>query len=226
MSTESDRRLPLGELTGSSLNKLSNDNGVYKTATSLPSIHSLIDHTPARNITYETPSRNPVTGNRNFNEVSKKLQIRLQLAYYKYKTKQTDLKFSELKSLSNTGVNLTLRTKSEPVVKRRKLLVSHGNYKTPARSSTRKYLTMSASLNGSATSNGEYSGLQTSITSNTNTSIMFHVKTPIRNFEIRDNNSSNTPQRKYAQKQETPMSVKAAKSLLYLFTSNNSNNTK
>lgn len=85
-----------------------------------------------------------------YTELSKQLQIRLQFAYYKLRTKQIHKSFSDLKncvvnsdsetvassskhSTSSNNTNKIIKRSSQIKTKRRKLVVSHGNYKTPAK---------------------------------------------------------------------------------------------
>ncbi|GAX72404.1 transcriptional co-repressor of MBF-regulated gene expression [Saccharomyces cerevisiae] len=61
------------------------------------------------------------TTSRDYSELSKKLQIRLQFAYYKYKTKQTDKNFTDLKSKHSITrpSKVATHSKSEPLTRRR-----------------------------------------------------------------------------------------------------------
>ena len=83
-----------------------------------------------------------------FLEISKRLKVRLQLAYYKYKTQQTNKLFSDIKlkvsDPKEVGIGLLpanrklgvksirKRSRAKPSLTKRKLLVSHGNYMTSA----------------------------------------------------------------------------------------------
>lgn len=85
-----------------------------------------------------------------YTELSKRLQIRLQFAYYKLRTKQIHKSFSDLKNsvvnsnsetignfykhgISSNNSNKIVKGSNKIRTKRRKLVVSHGNYKTPAK---------------------------------------------------------------------------------------------
>lgn len=195
-------RLPLGEFSSSRINKLGNAYTKPTTlATALPSIKSLIDCTSSVSvpvIKIHKP-RNKFTESE-FNEMTKRLKVRLQFAYFKLRTNQTEVKFRDLqkqKERKSTAAPARPRT-----TKRRKLLVGHGNLKTPAKSTTHQQ-----ALNkvGFAGENGD--DLEKSPQ---NYLKFYNNTTPL-------GKSSHNHQQH--QKQETPMSVKAAKSLIHLFTS-------
>ncbi|QLQ81343.1 hypothetical protein HG537_0F01040 [Torulaspora globosa] len=110
-------RLPLGEFSSSRVNKLGRSQPLKRTR--LPSIKTLI------NCTAELAQSDCSVGKRDLTRVSQKLRVRLQLAYFKLKINQTNTKFKDLKrqfELNDHGK------------KRRKLVVSQGNYKTPLKS--------------------------------------------------------------------------------------------
>ncbi|EJS41892.1 YNR009W [Saccharomyces arboricola H-6] len=154
---------------------------------------------------------------KDYAELSKKLQIRLQFAYYKYKTKQTNKNFTDLKlkhSITRPPKKAT-HTRSEPLVKRRKLVLSQGHYKTPAKSKIKIPSSINNSY-GNASSFICSHGGNESLSSAADT-IITDTTTPIRNIiNTRHFNSYN----RTLQRQETPTSIKAAKSLIHLFTSN------
>ncbi|KAL3235683.1 Nrm1p [Nakaseomyces bracarensis] len=150
---------------------------------------------------------------RKYFELSKKLQIRLQFAYYKYKTKQTELKFNDLKERQN--LNNQKGSKSKRVTKRRKLMVSQGNFKTPAkRKDHKKFLNHS-----------QDTSIETSLSSNASSLMSKRDSTLHYEEDCDTTNDFTTPVRpsnvlqKSIQKQDTPMSVKAAKSLIFLYSS-------
>lgn len=237
----SGQRLPLGEFSSSKINKLSLPVGnVFKPTTSLPSIRSLMNqeeetdnnhneirvHIPNSNNIMRLQSETIHNG-RDYSEISKKLQVRLQFAYYKYKTKQSHLRFSDLKekySIDASKDKNKISNNRRISLKRRKLVVSHGNYRTPAKSTKHRHLNTSTIINGlqtddndenssTRTSNSDFTSTNNTSTNATtitnNTSMMLNNTTPTRNSQ------------KLRLRQETPMSVKAAKSLIHLFTSNN-----
>ena len=126
---------------------------ILKTTISKKSIHNATT-TSARNINVDTVTTKPTKNINNlymsnnekidYTELSKKLQIRLQFAYYKLRTKQFHVSFSELKknmlnsnsettNKSSKHTNNILKRANKGKTKRRKLVVSHGNYKTPAK---------------------------------------------------------------------------------------------
>lgn len=222
-------RFPLGEFSSSSINKKGPvSNKTYrKTSTNLPSIKSLIHCTPSFEIPsikihatgaeihgngYVNTTTNLIPHPRDFNDAAHKLRIRLQLAYYKFKTNQTNIKFRELKRKAQHRCQ---SQQPDPVkkakegrlhTKRRKLLVSQGNYRTPAKST-------------SFTKNDFVQCLQKDSDTSANNFLQF------TNGDMSKSINTTTPIGKsqhYLQsvKQDTPMSVKAAKSLIHLFTSN------
>lgn len=192
-----ERRTPLGEFSSSRVNKLGRfSHSQQLKRTRLPSIKTLINCTPELPKISITPAQNddemgqkgPARGD--LSSVSEKLRVRLQLAYFKLRTNQTNTKFKDLKrqaDLSNSK-------------KRRKLVVSQGNYRTPLKTNsvfdTAKSITVDSEnfLQFSERSNG---------TATAHTTPVSHSKARAL----------------LPDKQNTPMSVKAAKSLLHLFTS-------
>lgn len=146
-----------------------------------------------------------------YSDISKKLQIRLQFAYYKYKTKQTDLNFKDLKAKQTSRP----QKDTKKITKRRKLMVSQGNFKTPAkRKDHRKFLNHSQDTSVETSLSSNASSLMSKRDSTLNyedgCDTTTDFTTPIRR--------SNALQ-KSAPKQDTPMSVKAAKSLIFLYSS-------
>lgn len=157
-------RLPLGEFSSSRINKLHSSTGGFKQQERnilLPSITNMINTykpasdkplikstlplqlpTPRQSQHAKTVESEPLTRadssdnsadttqffitpersqTRQFDTtISHKLKVRLQLAYYKYKTNQTHLKFNQLK-LGKNSVHVSKKTK-------RKLVVSQGKY--------------------------------------------------------------------------------------------------
>lgn len=243
------QRLPLGEFSSSKINKLAianiadvneprshGENNVG--AICLPSIKSLMVSPEV----YENTKSLPIplvrsggggiacaskasrqdnvltkTMPRDYSELSKKLQIRLQFAYYKYKTKQTNKNFTDLKSKHSITrpSKVATHTKSEPLTKRRKLVLSQGHYKTPAKS--RIKTPYSICSHGDASSFTCFRGGSESLSITADMNIA-DTTTPIRNnINTKHSNSHN---RTLYQRQETPTSIKAAKSLIHLFTSN------
>lgn len=223
-------RFPLGEFSSSSINKKGLiSNKIYgKTSTSLPSIKSLIHYTPSLEIpsikihetTFEIHGNKSVNTTtdyvpdpRDFNDAAHKLRIRLQLAYYKFKTNQTNIKFRELKRKTQHRCHVQQaypikKAKGEHLrTKRRKLLVSQGNYRTPAKST-------------SFTKDDFVKCLQNDPDTSANNFLQF--TTGDMNKSINTTTPIGKSEQHYLQsvKQDTPMSVKAAKSLIHLFTSN------
>lgn len=225
---------------------------------------------------------------KDYSEISKRLQIRLRFAYYKLQTKQMDLKFADLKNkmymhsgantiISTADARISLNAKlnriekkqtgNQQKTKRRKLVVSQGNYKTPAKNhpriaieevishdtmmstpstmvdtinTTTHYNSLDANPNGIITSEASAPIVTTAkdteneeeddddieeddnetLTQNNNTTLlncsMTPIRNPIRHLPNGHSNSSNI-----RTIQETPVSVKAAKSLIQLFSSIN-----
>ncbi|CAI4052119.1 hypothetical protein SUVZ_14G3280 [Saccharomyces uvarum] len=244
------QRLPLGEFSSSKINKLAianiadasgargrGENSVG--AVCLPSIKSLMVSPEV----YENAKSLPVplmrgSGggmscpvkqpgqddvrteelDKDYSELSKKLQIRLQFAYYKYKTKQTNKKFTDLKlnhSITRSYMRAT-HTRSEPLTKRRKLVLSQGHYKTPAKSKIKTPSSIYSSHGNASSFTCSHSGSET-VSSTAHTDII-DTTTPIRN--IINAKHFNSHSCTLYQRQETPTSIKAAKSLIHLFTSN------
>ncbi|CAI1693406.1 hypothetical protein SEUBUCD646_0N03230 [Saccharomyces eubayanus] len=244
------QRLPLGEFSSSKINKLAianiadaseargrGENSVG--AVCLPSIKSLMVSPEV----YENvkslpvplmrgggggmpcPGKQPVQDDvrteeldKNYSELSKKLQIRLQFAYYKYKTKQTNKMFTDLKlnhSMTRPYKGAA-HTRSEPLTKRRKLVLSQGHYKTPAKSKIKTPSSIYSSYGNASSFTCSHGGSEP-LSSTAHTDIT-DTTTPIRNIiNAKHFNSHNCA---LYQGQETPMSIKAAKSLIHLFTSN------
>lgn len=249
-------RLPLDEFSSSRLNNIALVGGNHflknssSSTTTLPSIKSLMNDTsidvhpvqisirpePLLLRSHTTIPTEPV---KNYNEISKKLQVRLQFAYYKYKTKQTDLKFADIKRKridknrnKNKNNNNKTKTKSKRTIKnvqgafsmKRNLVLSHGSYKTPLkRTTTQPFLKNIHETFSEATSSSHSKSYNTCVDSSvastiTNHSHQLHNDTTVINLTttpIRNQKLALFP------KQETPMSVKAAKSLIHLFTSSN-----
>ncbi|CCC67027.1 hypothetical protein NCAS_0A04690 [Naumovozyma castellii] len=257
------QRAPLGEYSGSRLNKLHTTGlmdtlpGISGVTTSLPSLKSLIKvpKTPFEEIANRPiPFLHPMPGLRtdqlqiskfppiviqsqplspisgpdetlkDFKDLTDTLKIRLQFALYKFNTKQTMLKFKQIKKQHESRLlKAKTSSKSNSINKKRKLVVSHGNYKTPARSkSNPKHLEHTAPFSASSSHN---TGLSVS------RETVFSLDSNSQSFLSANNNTTTTnvtPIRSQKilkiHKQETPVNVKAAKSLLHLFTSNNNNN--
>lgn len=105
-------RKPLGAVSRSRMNQLkprTNGKVSKPSATKLPSIMSMI-HQETPETSPETPQRTTASSKKdvatgrslplhevNFDQVADKLRIRMQLAYYKLKTKQGHLQFRQLK---------------------------------------------------------------------------------------------------------------------------------
>ncbi|EHN00457.1 Nrm1p [Saccharomyces cerevisiae x Saccharomyces kudriavzevii VIN7] len=244
------QRLPLGEFSSSKINKLAIANIADATeprsrgensvgAVCLPSIKSLMVSPEVYDGTKSLPvplmgggggsgmshgkqsSQNevhPEAISRDYSELSKKLQIRLQFAYYKYKTKQTNKHFTDLKlkhSITKPCKKAT-HTKSEPLTKRRKLVLSQGHYKTPAKSKIKTPPSIYGSHANASSFSCSHGGSE-SLGSAADTNIT-DTTTPIRNIISTKHFYSHN--RTMYQRQETPTSIKAAKSLIHLFTSN------
>lgn len=270
MSLQQQARFPLGDFSQSRMNNLGLFGGNYLSGattsmTTLPSIKSLINHTPMNDHILPQTQMNsqirlqhphlslrhepmlvrsqslPVQPLRNYTDLSQKLKVRLQFAYYKYRTQQGDKKFAELKQrYAHKTMSLSSKSEHHPVVsgarihrlgqrksttKRRKLVVSHGNYRTPSKKHAIQPISKSIDdsiADSTAQTSKSYSSYVDSNASTTtaattlphphnDTTVVGALTTPVRN------------QQKIAlfPKQETPMSVKAAKSLIHLFTSSN-----
>ncbi|SMN21569.1 similar to Saccharomyces cerevisiae YNR009W NRM1 Transcriptional co-repressor of MBF (MCB binding factor)-regulated gene expression [Maudiozyma saulgeensis] len=262
-------RFPLSDYSNARMNRLelfggSRLAGATKTTsmTTLPSIKSLINHTSVddnqMNLTpryhhhqlHTLPSvmtepllvrshSLPIPPLRNYGEISKKLKVRLQFAYYKYKTKQSDLNFADLKRqhILQKSNNVNKRT-SRKGPKRRKLVVSQGNYRTPSKKhTTQPLLCSTATAAADETFSRSYNTCVDSSVSTTtihnnnkinniNNSGKINLTTMKNHNDTTVVNTMTTPIRdqqklSFLNKQETPMSVKAAKSLMHLFTSSN-----
>lgn len=234
MVAEESNRLPLGEFSSSKINRLVSCKMYDKPAKTLPSIRSLIHLSP-----YEKRPRHSIhnhhqqsprvqeidrttdpdfTGNSNYTDLSNKLRVRLQFAYYKYKTNQADQRFKDIrKQLQRSHFNDKDHNLKRPKTSKRKLMVSHGNFKTPAKS---PHLIVPQERGSPATRAAKSASMgerllfceapqdATTIATMTTTTTTITTATPIGKVG------------KKLLKQETPMSVRAAKSLIHLFTSN------
>ncbi|QLL31053.1 hypothetical protein HG536_0A08700 [Torulaspora globosa] len=196
-----ERRLPLGEFSSSKVNKLGRfTQSQPLKRTRLPSIKTLINCTPELPaITVAKPQSDCRVAKkekprRDLSSVSERLRVRLQLAYFKLKTNQTSIKFKELKR------QFELNSEPPSRKKRRKLVVSQGNYKTPLKSNT-------------------VHDIAKPTTAKPDNFLQFHDRSnspaTAHTTPVNDSNAI-AP---LPEKQNTPMSVKAAKSLLHLFTS-------
>lgn len=206
--TIEQQRQPLKVLSSSRVNQLSSRNLLHEEKNEklqLPSITSIIEGKPTlistkdglvrssarKHKTFPLPI-SPVTScavatgspqvlceslrqqpsTAEYEELARRLRVRLQFAYYKYKTNQTHLKFRQLhRKVSNTsrstGIGISTNNTSTSA---RRLVGSRGHYRTPVKHAT---------------------------------------------WRSRDASSNAVP----TPQQNTPMSVKAAKSLLQLFAS-------
>lgn len=230
MVLEEKNRLPLGEFSSSKINRLMTCKMYEKPAKTLPSIRSLIHlspyekrprqlatttHTPQQHsprITEIDRDADSATAT-NYNDISNKLRVRLQFAYYKYKTNQTDQRFKDIRRHTQRRQFGNMHNR-RPKVSKRKLMVSHGNFKTPAKAShligTQKKESpapASASM-GERLSFCEAPQDAATITTTMTTTTTITAATPMGKVG-----------KKFLQ-QETPVSVRAAKSLIHLFTSN------
>ncbi|CCK69811.1 Nrm1p KNAG_0D00590 [Huiozyma naganishii CBS 8797] len=158
-----------------------------------------------------------------YSAVSKKLQVRLQFAYYKLVTSQTDLKFADLKSkhlIKQTQCGQPQkgqqRASKGRTHKRRKLVVSQGNYRTPAKSKRPHGDPANNNLHHDTTLPADEHDPDSTIVKDTSYLSTTLAETSNDTTPIRSQIGANFHQR---QRQQTPMSVKAAKSLLHLFTS-------
>ncbi|CAB4255398.1 similar to Saccharomyces cerevisiae YNR009W NRM1 Transcriptional co-repressor of MBF (MCB binding factor)-regulated gene expression [Maudiozyma barnettii] len=245
-------RFPLSDYSNSRMNRLELFGGsrlagatTTTSMTTLPSIKSLINHTSVddhqpslipqyQHHLHTLPSvmaepllershSLPIHPLRNYSEISKKLKIRLQFAYYKYKTQQSDLNFADLKCQHAVQKHANVHRKaSRKISKRRKLVVSQGNYRTPSK----KHTTQPLLNSGDDTIFSK--SYNTCVDSSVSTTTINNIK--LSNATVRNQNDTTvvntmtTPIRDQQKinmlvKQETPMSVKAAKSLMHLFTS-------
>lgn len=210
-----NNRLPLAEFSSSRINRLVSCSKMYdKPAKTLPSIRALIHHSPyeKRSRTAPEPAPQPQStciqeidsASPNYNALSQKLRVRLQFAYYKYKTNQTTAKFRDLRRQSQRRHSSNKR----PKLSKRKLMVSHGNFRTPAKTSHLIGAHERGAESGQRLNFSDAPHDATTITATmTTTTTTITTATPIGKMG------------KFF-KQETPMSVKAAKSLIHLFTSN------
>lgn len=213
MMVPESNRLPLAEFSSSRINRLVSCSKMYdKPAKTLPSIRALIHHPPYEKRPRMAPQAAPQPPcieeidrpTLNYNALSQKLRVRLQFAYYKYKTNQTTAKFRDLRKQSQRRHSSTRRAK----LPKRKLMVSHGNFRTPAKTPH-----LIGAQEREAQLGQRLSFCDAPHDAATITATMTATTTTI---------TTATPMGKMGKflQQETPMSVKAAKSLIHLFTSN------
>ncbi|EDO19487.1 hypothetical protein Kpol_1018p15 [Vanderwaltozyma polyspora DSM 70294] len=246
--------------TRNNIHLLKNSKHVH---TTLPSIKSLISPTPVdpytKQLTPTTPSvflnniqqaddKNVVSGGSftafkraSEGQLSKKLQIRLQFAYYKYITNQIDSKFKDIKKKHKNSVGgirySQYKSKEQKrTVKRRKLLVSNGSYKNPAKFTPTNDRSFPPINNNPIAFQKFHSSIGSPV--RLSTASVINDSCTDKSSEAHSHSINNafnettlltTPSSKsYKEKevlinnkiQTTPMSVKAAKSLISLFTSN------
>ncbi|CEP61157.1 Nrm1p LALA0_S02e07998g [Lachancea lanzarotensis] len=197
MTAEFERQ-PLGRMSESRMNQR---NGPTMTelagkpgARKLPSITSMIHEDPG------LEERSTEVQNVDFDDISRKLRIRVQMAYYKYRTKQTRLSFRQVANssgqLGNSTPSGALRKEKEGghrVGKKTGIFASQHNSLVGVAKPTRRLVMSQGSL-----------------------------RTPVKPSSSSAPNGSGggrTPLRTLDANQTTPMSVKAAKSLIDLFTS-------
>lgn len=225
MLPEEKNRPPLGEFSSSRINRLMTCKMYERPAKTLPSIRSLIHLSPYEKIpkhltaTNRTPHKQSPRIREidrddeiNYNDLSNKLRVRLQFAYYKYRTNQTNQRFKDIRKHSQRREHGTMHNRKSKLPKR-KLMVSHGNFKTPAKVShligpQEKDSPVSASASvGERLRFCEAPQDAATITTTMTTTTTITTATPIGKVG------------KKILHQETPMSVRAAKSLVHLFTS-------
>lgn len=269
-------RLPLGEISSSTFNKIKHSTNdkisnvpAISSAVTLPSnmesptnrilfnsLNSrlkrgkLISRNDSKTVNSTTSSTNKLkfsdTEIKDFSQLSHKLQIRLQFAYYKYKTEQSNLKFADLKNKFNGSDNKTYKdqsntkiklmnanlssenhgiAKSHPKIKRRKLVVSHGQYKSPMKRRMPEKVAADPNTRINPNSNNLLNKLsEKSDAENTITEVSEKTSvTPIRRNKFLKHNiyNSHIAANTSVAKQETPMKVDAAKSLIDLLSSKN-----
>ncbi|SCV03921.1 LAME_0H14312g1_1 [Lachancea meyersii CBS 8951] len=205
MTAENERR-PLGTVSKSRMNQLNGltttDMPTKSSSLKLPSITSIICEDSERCNERQTRDRN-VQGV-DLDEVTRKLKIRMQMAYYKLQTKQTRLRFRQVvhakaklgpapEGLDET-LNANEKTASFPVTAM--ALSPSARHPHGIGKPTRRLVMSQGSL-----------------------------RTPVKPCLWNSNNSmaaagGRTPLHTFDSNQATPMSVKAAKSLIDLFTSN------
>lgn len=245
LSDYSNSRMNKLEAIGANFLSSANNTSTTKSMTTLPSIQSLINRT---NTIDEYPHRQrtiinhtnrhshlpllgaeplllrsqslPIHPIRNYSDISQRLKIRLQFAYYKYKTQQSDIKFADLKIQHKINDKKSTNKNSKKISKRRKLVVSQGNYRTPSK----KEIPLQKQIlqqNDETFSKSYNTCVDSSISTTTINNHKIHNDTTIVNMmttPIRDQEKINLLTK---QQQQTPLSVKAAKSLMHLFTSSN-----
>lgn len=245
LSDYSNSRMNKLEMIGSNFLANANNTTTTKSMTTLPSIHSLINRT---NTIDEHPYRQrtiinntnrhshlpllgaepllvrsqslPIHPIRNYSDISKRLKVRLQFAYYKYKTQQSDIKFADLKRQYNYPIERKQKIKNRKSSKRRKLVVSQGNYRTPSKKEVPLKKQLSQQQNDETFSKSYNTCVDSSISTTINNNQRVHNDTTIVSMmttPIRDQEKINL----LTKQQQTPLSVKAAKSLMHLFTSSN-----
>ncbi|CCE64417.1 hypothetical protein TPHA_0H02130 [Tetrapisispora phaffii CBS 4417] len=178
-------------------------------------------------------------------DICNRLKIRLQFAFYKYQTNQIDKKFTDIKkSLANTSATypddcdfqLLIETPSKKrnhdnmgkISKKkhngkRKLMMSSGNFfishgkKDTQGSTIEKHHSKYSSQPNDSSINSIASDNDTKDCKNITGDTTIFTTPSSKTHTFPNNNVSSSSVKN---KQETPMSVKAAKSLISLFTSN------
>ncbi|CUS23332.1 LAQU0S09e02388g1_1 [Lachancea quebecensis] len=153
-------RQPLGAVSQSRINQLKGRThakvGKPAAATKLPSIMSIINQETAAHVqlprtdTHGSKMARPSKSapECDFDRISEKLRIRMQLAYYKFKTKQGHLKFRQLQSAApvvtlpppaegpqdaSSGTTSPLSSSQRRSKTSRRLVGSQGTLRTPVK---------------------------------------------------------------------------------------------
>ncbi|SCU91805.1 LAFA_0F05952g1_1 [Lachancea sp. 'fantastica'] len=191
MTAECERQ-PLGRVSESRMNQR---NGLTmaeltgkSSARKLPSITSIIHEEPESGSeaqgSEKHTERHTDRQDIDFDEVSRKLKIRMQMAYYKYRTKQTRLSFRQVDQSTPSGGVLKMGV---PKDKKKGIFSAHNKASSGVGKPARRLVMSQGSL-----------------------------RTPVKPSAV---SGGRTPLRPLDANQTTPMSVKAAKSLINLFTS-------
>lgn len=160
--------------------------------------------------------RIPRINTRDFTKISKRLQMRLQLAYYKHKTNQSAKSFHEL--IKPMPINTQSKQMESKPIKKRKLALSKGEIST---CSKRKLNNLDLEDQTLHTSNSSSNGddrtkeVKNNCIETPNTTL---VTPPHADCSIFCNNQTQLNEL-LERKQETPLNLLAAKSLINLFTS-------
>lgn len=207
--------LPLTQLN------INNKNISTPTLNKLPPIKSLLslptptEPNPSLFINSDSKTQ---SNTHNIDNLTNKLKIRLQWAYYKFKTNQAELSFLDIKS--NILHNKKNNTNTKIIKKKRKLLVSHGNYmKTPSKKNRKEQLINNSSsistINNILHSSSKLFNLNNTIETTLSDSSITNKLSNNKFINLKNQLLSNAA----TTNTQTPVKLQAAQSLLHLFSS-------